>query len=408
MSVLPAEAAACELPPLKTIQSILRKTTEALAHELPEPSNTAPDWSPLEWACARAVVTLHGVSPLLAKSIHWQGPPGWNRFLAEQRAHTEARYPRIVELLQVLDSTARHAGIPFVALKGAALHSLGIYTAGERPMADVDILLREQDAEAAAGILESLQFRETLRSPRHRVFEPAHAEPAAAFGENSANALKIEMHTHVAENLPLRTVDLSARLFPSDPHPGRNDYPSSVALMSHLLLHAAGGMALRLARLLHLHDISQLASRLSPQDWGQLTGDWWAYPPLALTARYYPASIPPHVLEETRAHCPLMLRHLSERQLLSDVSLSYVWVNAFPGIEWSRSVGEMIAYMSRRAVPSRSMKKMRQVVAQTAPTQRAAGWNQLPQSRRIVRWLISRQARSETLFTVRAALTPTH
>jgi hypothetical protein len=409
MTAITPEASSNDLPPLDTIQAALRKTTEVLACELAKPGDTAPDWSPSEWLFARAVATLHGISPLLSRSIRWQGTPGWNRFLSEQRTHTEARYQGIQDLLAVLDSTARRAGIALVALKGAALHSLGLYSAGERPMADIDLLVREADADRTADTLESLGFHETLRTPRHRIFEPGQRQDPGNFGENAANAMKIEMHTHIGEKLPLRKVDVSERLYPRDPHPGLNAYPGKAALMTHLLLHAAGGMSLRAARLLHLNDISRLSARLTAEDWNEVLSPqpgnqaaWWAYPPLALTARYY-SSVPAPVLAAARKLCPLLLRRVCERQTLSDVSLSYVWVSALPGIEWARSPWEMAAYLAQRVAPPRSTKSLREVLANTQQIARAP-WNHLSQRKRIVRWLTSRPARSETLYTVRAAL----
>jgi hypothetical protein len=412
MTAAPSEPGSHDLPSLGTIQAALRKTTEVLARELAQPGDAAPDWSPSEWLFARAVATLQGISPLLSRSIRWEGAPGWNQFLREQRIHTEARYQHIQDLLALLDSTARRAGIALVALKGAALHSLGVYSAGERPMADVDLLVREADAERTAEVLESLGFQETLRTPRHRIFQPCQRQDPGHFGENAANAMKIEMHTHIGEQLPVRRVDVSARIYPRDPHPGLNDYPDRAALMTHLLLHAAGAMAVRSARLLHLNDISRLAARLTDQDWNDVLSPeadnqpaWWAYPPLALTARYY-CSVPAQVLATARNHCPLLLRRISEHQKLSDVSLSYMWVSALPGIEWARSPWEMAAYLRQRVAPSRSLKTLRVVVGNTEPIARAP-WNRMSQRQRIVRWLTSRPARPETLYTVRAALAQT-
>ena len=57
-------------PSLKIVKEGLRRTTEALALELalPQPSDTAPEWSDLEWQLASAAAVAHGVSPLLCKS----------------------------------------------------------------------------------------------------------------------------------------------------------------------------------------------------------------------------------------------------------------------------------------------------------------------------------------------------
>src|SRR5438105_206113 len=129
-----------DVPPAKAVQAALRKTTETLARELAGPTDRAPDWSDFEWLVVRAVAAMHGVSPLLSGVLRWRGPAGWNEFLRDQRAHTSARHPRIMELLRLIDARARDDGIAVVALKGAELHACGLYVPGERPMADVDLL----------------------------------------------------------------------------------------------------------------------------------------------------------------------------------------------------------------------------------------------------------------------------
>jgi len=124
------------LPPPQELHATLRKITERLAAELALPSDTAPDWSELEWKLARGVAAIHGVSSLLASALEWDGPPGWKLFLAAQRVQVAARHQRIEALLSQLDSRSREESVALMALKGAALHSLGLYRAGERPMAD--------------------------------------------------------------------------------------------------------------------------------------------------------------------------------------------------------------------------------------------------------------------------------
>ena len=133
-------------PPPAVVQAALFKITETLAGELARPTDSTPDWSDFEWSIAKAVAAMHGVSPLLSTSLRWRGPAGWVNFLEEQRVHTANRHARIGELLRRLDQSTQEEGIAAMALKGAALHALGLYTAGERPMADLDLLVRPRDA----------------------------------------------------------------------------------------------------------------------------------------------------------------------------------------------------------------------------------------------------------------------
>lgn len=398
---------------LRSVHAALRKTTEFLALEVGRGATEAPRWSPTEWQVARAAASIHGVSGLLAHQPRWRGPEDWECFLAEQSADIASRLTRIRELLRGLDAPARDRGIALVVLKGAALHAQGLYREGERPMADIDLLVAETDADRATQLLAELGFRESLATWKHRAFEPIEdTQVAGAFGENWANPIKIELHSQIREIFPVRPVDLSDLVFPRHPHPGLNTYASNAGMLLHVLLHAAGAMVLRAVRLVHLNDVARLTRRMAPQDWDDLfdqaasTADptlWWAYPPLALTHRYYDC-VPAPVLERCAAGCRALLRHLYRRRTLSDVSLSYLWVSAFPGIEWSRTLREMLDYAAQRIRPSRETLALRQAFAQSQPLVSGGEWAQTSQGRRILRWLLARQPRQETLQPVRASL----
>jgi hypothetical protein len=353
---------------------------------------------------------MHGVSPLLAKYSGWKGPVGWTQFLAEQRAHTARRYERIGELLIQIDRVTAEAGIAALALKGAALHSMGLYTGGDRPMADIDLLVRPVDSERTALGLQALGFRQTGATWKERVFTPLHQRAPDNLGEHSDNDLKIELHERICERLPWRITDATDVIFPGKPRVGLNAYPSKAAMMIHLLLHAAGAMPNKALRLLQLHDIALLALRLSESDWNQVlvAGSaqrrlWWAYPPLKLVSRYYPTSIPDRVLESLARQCPWWLREIADRRTLYDVSYSYLWVSAFPGIEWSRSIAEATEYVASRLRPDAKHVEERDYVARTQ-TWAQDDWAKLSQNRRMLRWLFSRPMRPVTMHVVRSAL----
>jgi putative nucleotidyltransferase-like protein len=399
------------IPRPSTLQAALRKTTEVLAKELGSPTQCVPDWSDFEWAVARAVAAIHGVSPLLSRGLRWRGPAGWVKFLEQQRSHTTLRHGRIEALLRLIDHEARKAGIAAVALKGVALHALDIYRAGDRPMADVDLLVRPQDARGAVRVLERLGYSESSASWKERVFTPIDHQDANALGEHAGNDIKIELHERICERLPWRITDISEFIHPAEPRPGCNGYPSKASLMSHLVLHAAGGMAFQSLRLLHLHDLSRLSMVMTSDDWRQLLQSrrrpgelWWRFPPLELTSRYFPATIPAEVLAAAAADCPYWLQLASRRRSLCDVSLSHLWVDAFPGIEWSRSVGELIEYAASRLRPSAGHLAGRERLARNEAWARQDQWSGLSQGRRILRWVTSRPTRPATMHAIRAAL----
>jgi hypothetical protein len=397
------------VPSPAELHPALCKITERLARELASPNRTAPDWSDYEWTIARAVAAMHGISPLLSRSLLWQGTSQWTRFLNEQRNHTRARHGRILELLVSIDRKARESGVAATALKGAALHQMGLYEAGDRPMADVDLLVRPADVERTAAFLRSLGFRQSGQSWKERIFTPVDDSAAAEFGEHAANSLKIELHEWICEKLPRYLTDISESIFPLKPTAGLNGYPSNAALMRHLLLHAAGSMAFQALRILQLHDIALLAGQMRDSDWKELTGSsppharmWWAYPPLQLASRYYEAAVPASVLAAFKDDCRFVLRALAARKSLVDVSYSYLWVKAFPGIEWSQSIGEVLGFAARRVHPNAMHLDQRKRDAASQKWAKLDEWPSLSQGGRMLRWLTSRQTRPVTMHAIAA------
>jgi Uncharacterised nucleotidyltransferase len=405
------------LPPLPRVELALRRATELFAAELLRPSARAPDWDHFEWDMARAAAVLHGVTPLLAGVLRWRGPDDWEKFIGRQRRHTAVRQQRIAALLTAIDQQARRAHISVVPLKGAALHRLGLYRGGERPMADLDLLVAESDTGRMQQLLHGLGYLDTSVSWKHRVFEPRERavavvrKAAASFGEYADRPIKIELHTAIAERLPLDTVDVSAIVFPSQPHPGLNCYPSTLALFTHLLLHAAGSMVIRTLRLLQLHDLALLGARLSDGDWQRLLACrverqalWWALPPLELLARYYPHVVPASVLAALRPRCPRTLRAAARRQTLSEVSFCTLRLAAFPGLAWSGSMSGKLSYVLSRIIPGRELRETPLAVksVDTAPPQDS--WSQLSHGRRIMKWVLQHPPRPGVMHAVRCAL----
>jgi len=390
---------------MTSVAAALRATTERLAGELANPQGAAPEWSAFEWHTARAVAAMHGISGLLAETLLWRGPQGWADFLGQQRAHIAQRQLRTLELLARVGESFQCEGIPVQALKGAALCREGLYQPGQRPMADLDLLTSPLHTVPAGEILEQLGLRETHRTFKHRVFETPDAARAHSFGEHAENQLKVELHERICEPLPYRLTDISSLVLPSSPAPGINPYPSPAALTAHLLLHAAGGMAYRTLRLVQLHDIALLARHLTTRDWQQLIDwrPWWAAPPLILTERYYGTVVPEAVMASMHRSCPPILHHMCMRQRVSDVSMSRLWLEAFPGIEWARTAGEAIHFIIRRIVPSAEVRSGRKLALTTDPSLAQGDWGRLSQSRRILRAVRARPARSWPLHNVREA-----
>ncbi|HEX4242765.1 MAG TPA: nucleotidyltransferase family protein [Steroidobacteraceae bacterium] len=407
------------VPPIQHIAAALRCTTDRLGRELNAPARDPPGWSEFEWDIARASAALHGVSSLLHARLTWSGPPSWRAFLETQRFHSLERDRKIAAILAEVDAGLARQGVVAVALKGAVLRANGLYARGERPMGDVDLLIISGDRAAVPRALESCGYEHAFGIRRHEVFRPlpragagpAGMRPAARLGEHVDDPIKIEVHTRIAEQLPVAEVDITGHLRPAEMRPGINAYPSDAALMLHLLLHAAGNMRARALRLIQLHDIALLAARFSAGDWDALLGlcasgraPWWAFPPTALTARLYRSAIPDTVLTRMASVCPPRLMRHALRRGVSDVSWSKVRIEAFPGVEWARTLRETLTLMRGRIWPGREARAELREGAAQIPGSALVPWYGISHGARMARWIFSRPPRVQTILSVHAAL----
>jgi hypothetical protein len=131
---------------------------------------------------------------------------------------------------------------------------------------------------------------------------------------------------------------------------------------------------------------------------------WWALAPLQLTARYYPDAVPTDVLAALSIQCPWPLRRIARQYRLSDVSLSYPWIEAFPGIAWSQSFAEIVEYIGGRIWPGKEMRRLRDMRVENDFVASKTQWCKLSQGQRMLQWITARPLRVETLYAVRMAL----
>jgi hypothetical protein len=84
--------------------------------------------------------------------------------------------------------------------------------------------------------------------------------------------------------------------------------------------------------------------------------------------------------------------------------LSRLHIEAFPGIEWSRSLPEAFRYAVQRIRPDAQTRAMYREAVRNEAWAANDPWYQLPRYRRALRWLTSRPMRPATMHAVRAAL----
>jgi hypothetical protein len=394
------QAALAELAPISEIVAL-----EALRGPIPQPA-----WNRIQWSVAAAAATIHGLAGLLAARSRWVGPPGWRGFLEEQRAAIGARMARITSLTEEIGRAAAVAGVPFLALKGAALAKLGLLTPGTRPTSDVDLLIPRDHSERMQEVLGTLGYAPGESTWKHLQFHPKVSTSHDGFGEHPDRAINIDLHFQVRERLAGTEVDLTTSLGVESWQPGLNPYPSSVHLMRHLLLHSAGCASTHWLRGIQLEDLSLLGTQLTSEDWHQLavrTDDgspWWIWPVLDVARRYSRLAPPPEIMKLFERQCPRLLRLVARRASLSEVSASNIRIVPFPALAWSGSPLGLFRYVRSRFWPERrELDSYRKLGAQSEFA-RAQTWFGLSHGRRIARWLVDRPLRHAAVHAVRSAL----
>ena len=103
--------------------------------------------------------------------------------------------------------------------------------------------------------------------------------------------------------------------------------------------------------------------------------------------------------------CLWQLRRAYRGRTLSDASLSYLWVSAFPGDRVVALASERRWLMLQiRVRPARETLLLRKAFAESQPLVSGGAWAHTSQARRIIRWLLARQPRQESLHPVRLSL----
>jgi hypothetical protein len=394
------DAALAELAPVSEILA-----REALFGPTPEPR-----WSGLQWAVAGAAASIHGLAGLLALNSTWQGPPRWREFLGAQRDEIAARTTRITMLAEQIGADAEEAGIPILPLKGVALARLGLVVPGSRPTSDLDLLVMPQHAEGIAAVLRRLGYQQTEATWKHFKFDPLVPTHGAAFGEDRARTISIDLHFSIRERLAATQVDITGQLEPETLRAGINPYPSRLALMRHLLLHAAGCASTHWLRAIQLHDVATLGSQLAGADWRELASGragavpWWAWPVLVLAMRYGRLEVPGDVLLALERRCPGRLRRAIHRARLCDLSASNPRIAPFPATPWSRSTWDWLRYLKVRVFPPAADLESYRNLAKQSDFARAQPWFGDSQARRAANWFFHRPVRHATVHAVEHSL----
>ncbi len=200
--------------------------------------------------------------------------------LAFARDATEQRWARLDQALDALLTAWIDAGLATTLLKGAAIVRDGILPAGDRPMADLDVLMSRDEVEAAHAAARALGFRSTVTSAQwHHARTRHHHLPALV----DDDGVHVEVHHRLLDHShPCRRLDDACRertVDIADTGVGRLD---DAAMWLHLAVHTwddrrrgTGGALLQLRdldRLLARTDCAEVASIATAARAGHLIG----------------------------------------------------------------------------------------------------------------------------------------
>lgn len=270
-----------------------------MAAWLTEPPGADPGWSPDTWQAFKLASRVHGVAPLLhelLQSSPWLAA-GLKAWLARQAELNAQRVLRMqAELRDILALFARHE-VAVAPLKGSVMTACFYELPGQRPLADLDLLVRPADFERAQALLRQMGYEPAVAHWKHTEFvKPGNRTVVSTEFEHPDNPRKLELHRHCRETFGGPVIDLTGLMWqhirPGEllGQPAR--LPQPEALWLHLLVHHTYHAWQGKARLIQLVDLA----RLTPQV-GQPTGllsridARYTYPSLALLRRYFPAAI---------------------------------------------------------------------------------------------------------------------
>ena len=231
-------------PPLNVVAAALRTTTERLARELASPTNEPPLWTRIRMAhCPGRDRHAWGVVAS-RRSIALAGPArAGGDFCASKAQQSVGRHLQIESLLADIDAHARREGVALVALKGAALHAAGLYAGGERPMGDIDLLVRERRHASGGPGDRALRLCGRIHHASSSGVSAARKEDPgrrADWASSTDDPIKIELHTRIAEHLPVTATDIT-RLPVSGRRPSRAQRLSRTCVPDDASAAARGG-----------------------------------------------------------------------------------------------------------------------------------------------------------------------
>jgi hypothetical protein len=283
----------------------LHRVCEVLVVWLRSGVATDPPLHEAEWPVLVRAASVHGVGPRLAALLHGaRWVPLEVGTWADREAELNARRVRrlVAEGARILEAAAAR-GLEVLPLKGLALAG-HLPSLEHRPMADVDVLVRPDQAAAVHEVLLELGYRRDSSKVKHDEYIlPPGRVVVSMEHEHPDNPRPVEVHTRCGESFARSSVDLTETIW-SDVEKATIDgiaatIPSLTAVFTHLVVHAAWQWWFGGGRLAQLLDLAELLSWVGdPAAALHEVDPRYALLALVPTERLLPGRLPPGMLDD--------------------------------------------------------------------------------------------------------------
>jgi hypothetical protein len=219
------------------------------------------DGDALDWTWALAVGRRARLLPLWYVTLQRASklstvPPDARQALQHAYYHTLAANTFALEEAARLTARLEAQGVAIVALKGAALLATVYPTRGARPLGDLDLWVRSQDASHAEAVLHASGY---AGLPHQAVRGPQHFLAERTFLRHTPPRLQVDLHTapfaRPALHDPVLAAWLWSHTLTASTAFGTLCVFDGAAQFVHLCLHATQHDEGRLAPL-RLHDLA--------------------------------------------------------------------------------------------------------------------------------------------------------
>jgi len=139
-------------------------------------------------------------SDLLQRQVEMRPPPAETRPIVVPPSPLSFRNVRMMHLLERIATRFNEAKVPLMALKGAALNLTLYEQPDQRPMGDLDLMVRHEDIESACALLEAMGGLRGEPLVRDDFFPRFHYELEYTLGD----IYPVKIDLHVRPFRPLR------------------------------------------------------------------------------------------------------------------------------------------------------------------------------------------------------------